>query len=716
MTLRLEGSREGLPASAVQTAYRVVRESLTNALRYASGAPVHVLVRGGAGAIDVEVVNDAARGRRGPGRARDRQRPARAARARRGVRRAPGGRRRARAAAGAWRRGSRAPWPSRWRTEADGPRHDRCVGGRGRAIAGLARRVRCREWPRSTPGSARWARAWSTTPSSSSARGRRRRSASPCACAAPSTSWPTRATACAARGCPRAPATTTGSCSTASASPTRRRAGSPTGLRGPSRVVDPRAFAWTDRRFRAAPLRDAVLYELHVGTFTAEGTFEAAAARLPALAELGVTHVELMPVGEFPGHHGWGYDGVYLSAAHSAYGGPHGLARFVDAAHAAGAGRHPRRRLQPRRRQRREGARGLRAVLHRAPRDAVGQGGQLRRRGLRRRPRVGAAERDRLGARLPRRRPAPRRDPRHPRRRRPPRAARAGRARARRRPPRAGHRRERPQRPQGHPARRARAATATTPRGPTTSTTPCARCSPASARAGTRSSGGSAQLAKAFHRPHVHDGGYSTFRGRRFGARADDRAPEQFVVFCQNHDQVGNRAFGDRLPATGAAAGRVLHAAGTLHAHAVHGRGARRARAVSVLLRSHRQAHGRRDPRGPPPGVRRVRRVRRRGGPRSAGPGHLRALQAHAPRQHEAARALRRAAARAPRAAARRRQHRVLRGRRLAARAPRRLRAGVQLRGGRADGAGRGAHGGRSPRTARPSATAACACPRARER
>ena len=58
-----------------------------------------------------------------------------------------------------------------------------------------------------------------------------------------------------------------------------------------------------------------------------------------------------------------------------------------------------------------------------------------------------------------------------------------------------------------------------------------------------------AQLAKAYHRPHVHDGAYSTFRGRRFGARADDRAPEQFVVFAQNHDQVGNRAFGDRLPA-----------------------------------------------------------------------------------------------------------------------------------------------------------------------
>ena len=81
-----------------------------------------------------------------------------------------------------------------------------------------------------------------------------------------------------------------------------------------------------------------MLYELHVGAFTPEGTFEAAAARLPALAELGITHVELMPIAEFPGHHGWGYDGVYLSAAHSAYGGPHGLARLVDAAHAAGLG------------------------------------------------------------------------------------------------------------------------------------------------------------------------------------------------------------------------------------------------------------------------------------------------------------------------------------------------------------------------------------------
>ena len=79
-----------------------------------------------------------------------------------------------------------------------------------------------------------------------------------------------------------------------------------------------------------------MIYELHVGTFTAEGTFEAAIPHLRDLRELGVTAIELMPVAEFPGRHGWGYDGVYLSAAQSSYGGPHGLQRLVDAAHARG--------------------------------------------------------------------------------------------------------------------------------------------------------------------------------------------------------------------------------------------------------------------------------------------------------------------------------------------------------------------------------------------
>src|SRR3954447_1294978 len=110
----------------------------------------------------------------------------------------------------------------------------------------------------------------------------------------------------------------------------------PAGLRGPSRVVDPRTFAWTDEGFTPHPLTDLVIYELHVGTFTGEGTFDAAIEHLPALAQLGVTAIEVMPIAEFPGRHGWGYDGVYLSAAQSSYGGPLGFQRLVDAAHAAG--------------------------------------------------------------------------------------------------------------------------------------------------------------------------------------------------------------------------------------------------------------------------------------------------------------------------------------------------------------------------------------------
>ena len=113
----------------------------------------------------------------------------------------------------------------------------------------------------------------------------------------------------------------------------------PEGLRGPSRVLDPRSFAWSDGGWHGgAELQDAVIYELHVGTFTEEGTFEAAIEYLPGLAALGITHLELMPVAEFPGAHGWGYDGVYISAAQSSYGGPHGLQQLVDAAHAAGLG------------------------------------------------------------------------------------------------------------------------------------------------------------------------------------------------------------------------------------------------------------------------------------------------------------------------------------------------------------------------------------------
>jgi maltooligosyltrehalose trehalohydrolase len=110
----------------------------------------------------------------------------------------------------------------------------------------------------------------------------------------------------------------------------------PDGVHGLSRVYDQSAFAWTDARYQPPPLSSAVVYELHVGTFTPEGTLDAAIDKLAYLKVLGITHVELMPVAAFAGHHGWGYDGVALFAVHEPYGGPDALKRFVDAAHASG--------------------------------------------------------------------------------------------------------------------------------------------------------------------------------------------------------------------------------------------------------------------------------------------------------------------------------------------------------------------------------------------
>ena len=112
----------------------------------------------------------------------------------------------------------------------------------------------------------------------------------------------------------------------------------PDGVHAASRVYDHKAFSWTDRMWQGPPLTGAVIYEVHVGTFTKEGTFDAAIAKLQYLFELGVTHVELMPVAEFPGKFGWGYDGVELFAVRHEYGGPDAMKRFVDACHANGLG------------------------------------------------------------------------------------------------------------------------------------------------------------------------------------------------------------------------------------------------------------------------------------------------------------------------------------------------------------------------------------------
>lgn len=110
----------------------------------------------------------------------------------------------------------------------------------------------------------------------------------------------------------------------------------PQGVHGPSRVLDHSAFQWTDGAWRAPALKNAVIYELHIGTFTQERTFDAAAEKFEYLKALGVTHLELMPVAAFPGARGWGYDGVDMFAPQEAYGGPESLKRLVNAAHAHG--------------------------------------------------------------------------------------------------------------------------------------------------------------------------------------------------------------------------------------------------------------------------------------------------------------------------------------------------------------------------------------------
>ena len=321
----------------------------------------------------------------------------------------------------------------------------------------------------------------------------------------------------------------------------------PEGLRGPSRVLDPGAFAWTDAGWRAPQLRDTVLYELHVGTFTPEGTFEAAIPHLGGLAELGITTLELMPVGEFPGARGWGYDGVYLAAAHAAYGGPLGLQRLVDAAH--GEGLAVVLDMVPNH----LGASGVKAMEAFGPyltdKYATPWGKAVNLDDARSDPvrewlcqtaeawirdfhldglRLDAihalvdSNPEHVVAEIARRvhavNPAALviaesglNDPKVMRRRE------AG-----------GWGCDAAWADDFHHALRV-ALTGETD--------------------GWYAEFASLDtLVKAFHRPHVHDGGYSSFRERRFGAPAEDVPPERFVVFSANHDQIGNRAFGDRLP------------------------------------------------------------------------------------------------------------------------------------------------------------------------
>ena len=107
----------------------------------------------------------------------------------------------------------------------------------------------------------------------------------------------------------------------------------PHGVHGPSRVVNPNSFRWSDENWTGIPLKDFIIYELHIGTFTPEGTFENVIPHLTYLRDLGITAIEIMPVAEFPGNRNWGYDGASLYPPQSSYGGPTGLKKLVDACH-----------------------------------------------------------------------------------------------------------------------------------------------------------------------------------------------------------------------------------------------------------------------------------------------------------------------------------------------------------------------------------------------
>ena len=317
----------------------------------------------------------------------------------------------------------------------------------------------------------------------------------------------------------------------------------PDGIRGPSRIVDLPGPA----PFTRPVTRDLVIYELHIGTFTDEGTFDAAIEHLPGLAELGVTAIEIMPVAEFPGHHGWGYDGVYISAAHSAYGGPHALARLVGAAHEAGlavildvvynhvgaSGTPALEAFGPYFTGRYSTPWGRAINYDDADCDPVREWvlqsavGWVRDSGIDglRLDAIHAifdASVEHIVAAVARRVHAVRDD-----------------------------------------ALVIAESGLNDPRVMRDRAVGGWGCDGAWADDFHHSVrtlvtgeldgyyadfGSVAQFAKAWHRPYVYDGDYSRFRRHRYGAPAGDVPPERFVVFNQNHDQVGNRAFGDRLP------------------------------------------------------------------------------------------------------------------------------------------------------------------------
>ena len=395
--------------------------------------------------------------------------------------------------------------------------------------------------------------------------------------------------------------------------PDPRSALQPDGVHGHSRTVDPATWQWTDQDWEGKDLRGSVIYELHVGTFTPEGTLDAAISRLDHLAELGVDIIELMPLAAFPGKAGWGYDGVALWAVHETYGGPEALARFVDAAHSTGIG----------------------VCLDVVYNHLGPSGNYLSVFG----PYFTQAHH------TPWARPSTTTT-----------TAASRCAPSSSTPPCDGCVTSTSTPCAWTPSTRSR----TTPRPPTrpsrtswpSSPTPWQRCPPSSAPpepggggrpqrrrrhtptgeqppAKAPSLGMTAQWAddvhhalharltgetqgyygdfaeagawaKAYGRAFLHNGTWSTFRERNWGAPVpEDTDPRRFVVFGSDHDQIGNRAVGDR-PSTSLddatlAATAALVLLSPLHADALHGRGVGNAHPLPVL-------HG---PRGGGPGPQR---------------------------------------------------------------------------------------------------------------
>jgi maltooligosyltrehalose trehalohydrolase len=317
----------------------------------------------------------------------------------------------------------------------------------------------------------------------------------------------------------------------------------PRGLRGPSRVYEPS----TPTQFTARPLTDQVIYELHVGTFSQEGTFAAAIPYLRHLADLGITAIEIMPVAEFPGARGWGYDGVYLSAAQSSYGGPVELQRLIDAAHDTGlavildvvynhVGASGSRALEafgPYFTDKYETPWGKAVNYDDADCDPVREWVLQSAEGWVRDFGFDGLRLDAIHAIFDS-------SAEHIVEA----VARRVHALGRRKLviAESGLNDPRVMRSHQHGGYGCDAAWADDFHH-------ALRTLITDEHDGYYAEFGRvAQLAKAYHRPHVHDGGYSEFRHRRFGAPAEDVPPPRFVVFSQDHDQVGNRAFGDRMP------------------------------------------------------------------------------------------------------------------------------------------------------------------------